>query len=440
MSVSTKAVLKQTGAQLKEAPDHLKRNFWLGVISGGAYHVYMAMLSTELVMTWFLSELTDSNLLISLLVPIELGSWCFLQLILSGYVQRQPRAMPLYWVMAVIRVASTGLLALAAFTMDEPSVLLLVTLAMFTANHVAAGVAALPFLNIVAKTIPPTRRGIYFGWRRFGGGLLGIFGGVLVKAILTPDFMPFPDNYALLFFLGFLSTIVLVGSFSFIVEPEEVADSQPVGLGEQLRRAIRLPARDRNYGRYLGIRAAIAVANYAPPFYAVYARRALGAPEDMVGVYLIGTTLTGLLFNLISGRIGDRYGNRLMVRLSALTAALSPLMALLIIYLPEIGLDKILIFTLVFVFRGLHVTVSSVGSNPYVMEIAPSLQRVLYLGFANGIVGLALFASPLGGAIVDWLGFEPLFLFSLACSLVAVVLSLGLQEPREKQVQIVTSH
>lgn len=439
MSVSTKAASKPIAPKLsQETPDHLKRNFWLGVISGGAYHVYMTMLSTELVMTWFLSELTDSNLLISLLVPIEMGSWFFLQLILSGYVQRQPRAMPLYWVMAVIRLASTGLLSLAAFTLDGSGVLLLVTFAMFTANHVAAGVAALPFLNIVAKTIPPTRRGIYFGWRRFGGGLLGLFGGVLVKAILAPDFMPFPNNYALLFFLGFLSTVVLVGSFSFIVEPEEVADSQYVSLGEQLRRAIRLPARDRNYGRYLGIRAAITVANYAPPFYAVYARRALNAPEDMVGIYLIGTTLASVFFNLISGRIGDRYGNRLLVRLSALTAALPPLVALLIVYLPEIGLDKILLFTLVFVFRGLHVTVNSIGSNTYVMELVPSVQRVLYLGFANGVVGLAFFASPLGGAIVDWLGFEPLFIFSLACSLVAVIFSLGLTEPRQRQVKATT--
>jgi hypothetical protein len=439
MSVSTKATLKPIAPKLsQETPNHLQRNFWLGVISGGAYHLYITMLSTELVMTWFLSELTDSNLLISLLIPIELGSWCFLQLLLSGYVQRQPRAMPLYWVMAAIRLASTGLLSLAVFTLDGPGVLLLVTLAMFTANHVAAGVAALPFLNIVAKTIPPTRRGIYFGWRRFSGGLLGLFGGVLVKVILAPDFMPFPNNYALIFFLGFLSTAVLVGSFSFIVEPEEVADSQRVSLIEQLRRAIQLPARDRNYGRYLGIRAAITVSNYALPFYAVYARRALNAPEDTVGIYLIGATLASVLFNLISGRIGDRYGNRLLVRLSAWTAALPPLMALLIVYLPEMGLDKILFFTLVFVFRGLHTTVSSIGNNPYVMELVPSIQRVLYLGFANGVVGLVLFASPLGGAIVDWLGFESLFLFSLACSLIAVALSLGLQEPRQKQVKAIT--
>ena len=65
------------------------------------------------------------------------------------------------------------------------------------------------------------------------------------------------------------------------------------------------------------------------------------------------------------------------------------------------------------------------------MELVPSIERVLYISLAHGIVGLALFVSPLGGAIVDWLGFEPLFLFALICALMAVVLSLGLGEPRK---------
>ena len=82
----------------------LPRNFRLGVISGIAHNLYTTVLSTGLVMTWFLSELTHSNLLISLLIPIELGSWYFLQLLLSGYVQRRPRAMPLYRLMAVLRL------------------------------------------------------------------------------------------------------------------------------------------------------------------------------------------------------------------------------------------------------------------------------------------------------------------------------------------------
>jgi MFS family permease len=159
-------------------------------------------------------------------------------------------------------------------------------------------------------------------------------------------------------------------------------------------------------------------------------QRMLDAPEDMVGTYLIGSTLAGMLSNLIWSQIGDRRGNRLLMRFVALTAVLAPSLALIVAYLPAAGLDKGLIFTLVFVCAGAHQTASFIGGGNYLLELAPAGQRAMYIGFANTAIGVAVFASPLGGAIVDWLGFEPLFFFSLACSLMAVLLSLGLEEPR----------
>jgi MFS family permease len=153
----------------------------------------------------------------------------------------------------------------------------------------------------------------------------------------------------------------------------------------------------------------------------------------MVGIYLIGSTLAGVFSNLVLGRVGDRRGNRLLVRLSALGVTLPSIIALVIIYWPETGLDKSFMFALVFLFQGLHTTANTIGNSNYVLELVPSIERVLYISLTHGVVGLTLFASPLGGAIVDWLGFEPLFLFSLVCGLIAVVLSLGLEEPRERQ-------
>jgi len=417
---------------------HLSRNFWLGVASGVGYNLYQAVVNTGLVLTWFVSQLTSSNLLISLLMPIEQGGWYFPQLLLSGYLQRQPRTLPVYRLMGVVRSVAWGLLALVIFGLDDPELLLVVFFVLFAANGLASGVAGLPFMDVIAKTVPPTRRGAFFGWRRLIGGLLGLAAGVLVKLVLSPDFgLTFPNNYALLFFLGFLSVVLTVGTFSLIVEPpEQEVNPQRVGLGKQLRRAIRLPMRQRSYGCFLGLRLAVITANYALPFYAVYARRELRAPEEMVGTYLIGSTLAGVLSNLIWGHVGDRRGNRLLMRFVALTALLAPALALLINHLPGGGLDKSIIFTLVFVSVGAHQTVAFIGGGNYLLELAPAGERAMYIGFTNTTIGLAVFASPLGGAIVDWLGFDRLFLFSLACGLVAVLFALGLEEPREKQTAL----
>ena len=415
--------------------DYLRRNFRLGVVSGMAFYLYTAVLSTELVMTWFMSELTRSNLLISLLIPIDLGSWYFLQLILSGYAQRWPRILFLYRAMGYARLGALAALSLTAFLLDDRRVLLLLFLLLFTVNSVASGVAGLPFINVVAKVIPPTRRGMFFGWRRFGGGLLALAGGALVRIILSPDSgLAFPDNYALLFFVGLLITVVLVVSFSLTVEPAESVDARRFGLGKQVRRALRLAGDDRSYARYLGVRVAMIATSFALPFYTVYARRELGAPEEMVGVYLIGSALAGVLSNLIAGWISDRYGTCLLLRLAATTAVLPACLALAVAWLPPMGLEKYQLFGLVFLFQGLHKTVTVIAGNNYVLELAPSRDRVLYVGFANGLVGLTLFATPLGGALVDWLGFRPLFLTALISGLAAVALALRLEEPRRKRI------
>jgi len=151
-----------------------------------------------------------------------------------------------------------------------------------------------------------------------------------------------------------------------------------------------------------------------------------------VGVYLMASASAGMLSNLLWGQIADRFGNRLLMRLTAASAILPPALALLIPSLVQPGVDASLLFALVFVFQGAHVMADGIGSINYVMEIAPPVERPTYIGLANGVAGVAVLASPLGGALVDLLGFRALFTLSLVCALVAVLLSLRLDEPRER--------
>jgi hypothetical protein len=419
------------GVRQSEAGTHVRRNFALGVISGVAYNLNASLLSTQLVMTWFMTDLTDSNLLVSLLLPIEIGTWYLLQPLVSRYVRRRARALPLYRAVAAIRVGALAALCAATFVLDEPARLLPVFLGLFTVSCVAAGIAALPFLTVVAKTIPFRKRGMYFGWRRFAGGLLAMVGAVVVKAVLSPDFaLGFPANYAVLFGGGCLVTLVMVGAFSMVDEPREREGIDDTCSAEPMLRRIASALADRNYVRYLGLRVALAVASYSLPFYAVYARRELDAPGDAVGKYVMASTVAGVVSNLVLGWVGDRRGNRLVVRLAALSAVLPPTAALFIADLAGPALEHSALFTFIFVFQGLHNTAHSIGSSNYLLELGSSRQRVTYVSFAHGLVGVALLGSPMGGAVVDWLGFDALFAASLVSAVVAVLLSLGLGEPR----------
>jgi len=53
------------------AQKHYRRNFAMGVINAAAFQVAETMIDSSLVLTWFLSQLTTSNLLIGLPAPIR---------------------------------------------------------------------------------------------------------------------------------------------------------------------------------------------------------------------------------------------------------------------------------------------------------------------------------------------------------------------------------
>lgn len=421
----------QRADQAGEARSCAWRNFSLGVISGVAYNFNAALLGTQVVMVWYLSELTESNLLISLLLPIEIGSWYLLQPFMSPLVRRRSHVLPIYHAAGAVRVGALAALSVATALLGPRPSLLPTFLGLFTICSVAAGIAALPFLTVVTKTIPAEKRGMYFGWRRFAGGVFAVGGALFVRAVLSPDSgLGFPFNYVLLFAAGCLVTLVMVGTFSLVDEPGGPAVGRAAAAAEPLRRRLGQAFGNTDYVRYLGLQVALAVASYSLPFYAVYARRALGVSAETAGTYVMASTAASVASNLLLGWLGDRRGNRLLVRLAALTAVLPPAAALLAGRLAGPVLAHGGLFTSIFVFQGLHGTAHSIGSGNYLLELGSANEQVTYVSFAHGLIGLALLGSPLAAALVNWMGFDALFATSLMCGLTAVTLSLNLGEPR----------
>ena len=258
------------------AQRHLRRNFSLGVLNGALFNFFSALLDPSLVLSWFVSQLTTSSFLIGLIVPIQSGGWFLPQLVVSSYLQRRQRKLPFYTYMAGVRVAMWGLITLAVFLVEDSSVLLVVFFILLTAHSLAAGLSGICFVDIVAKAIPSTRRGTFFGLRLFLGGLLALGGSLLVKYILDEQRgLAFPDNYAILFLLSFFAAIAGLVAFSLVVEPVEPVNEERVPLARQFRRAWDLPRRDKNYRRFLTMRLLLMAAEIATPFYIIYAKRVL---------------------------------------------------------------------------------------------------------------------------------------------------------------------
>jgi MFS family permease len=175
-------------------------------------------------------------------------------------------------------------------------------------------------------------------------------------------------------------------------------------------------------------RVLLALATVADPFYVVYARHEWNAPAEAVGLYLGASSAAVLASNFIWGPLGDRAGNRLLMTLTVLSIASVPLAALVITFLrPAIGLNAAVGgFTLVFVLGGLAIGSGRIVNNNMLLAIAPPAERAIYIGFLNTLLGIVTFVPPFGGALVDLVGFVPLFALTLLIAASALLASLRL--------------
>jgi len=416
-----------------------RRAFTLGVFNGTLFEFAERLIDPPLVLTWFVNQLTPSNLLAGLVAPMSTGGWFLPQLFISGRVQRMERKMPSYILAAVIRSTSWLLLGLGVWLVDDPRLLLVSFFVLYAVARLASGLSGLAFFDIVGKTIPARRRGSFFAWRQLLGGALGLGAGWVVNVVLKHPALPFPHGHAFLFFLYFALIVPALTAFTFVREPPGAALVEPVGLRKQLRRARTVLYQNGVYRRYMSARLMLGLAGISLPFYGIYAKNVLHAADGMVGVYVGVRVAALLLFNLLWGSVSDRRGNRLVMRLLLAGNALTTLLALLMVaavnllqlrgsWLPFLALP---LFVLDGAMRPAQVMV---GSN-FLLELAPEEERPLYLGFSNTLMGVAVLLSGLGGLLVDGFGFGALFAVSLALYLSGYALAGGLPEPRAGMAQ-----
>ncbi|MEE9617073.1 MAG: MFS transporter [Anaerolineae bacterium] len=417
-------------------PEHeVRRSFALGVFNGTAFRFAETLIDPPLILTWFVSQLTSSNLLIGLVAPMGDAGWFLPQIFVSARIQRMQRKMPSYAIAAVIRTVVWLLLATAVWLVDDPLTLLVGFFILYTIARLSAGLGGLTFFDVVAKTIPARRRGSFFAWRQLLGGLLGLGGGWIVKTILYHPALPFPRGHAVLFLLYCAVMAPALAAFALIREPPGPVVAEPVTLREQLRRAGRLWRTDRVYRRYIAARLSLVMANIALPFYGIYAKNVLGAPEGMVGIYVVARVGALLLSNLLWGRLSDERGNRLVMRLVSLGSGLVALSALALVGMmgllrPQGAWLPYLALPLFFLDGTMRPAQILSGSN-FLLELVPGAERPLYLGLSHTLMGVVVLISGLGGLVVDFFGFAGLFAVSLGLCLAGYVFASGLPEPRE---------
>lgn len=430
---------RQTDPGVDLAPEatlHATYNFRMGVLNGVVFTLVDALIAPSLVLAWFVSRLGAPNIVVGLLPAILTGGWFLPQLLVATRVQGQPRVMPWYRRVGIIRTICMAMLGVSTLTFAASPVLLLLSFFLFYVTYaLAAGVSGIPWLEVVGKVIPPRRRGTFFGLRNFWGGLLALAAAAPIAEILSEHFfgLQFPYNFALLF--GIATICVGVGSWAWgsIREPESYSSQTSHSVRDLLRRGIAVFRTDRDYRAFMLLRILMALATIADPFYVVFAKTQLNAPPAIVGLYVAAISIASLASNFLWSPLSDRASKRTLALWTVGSVVVVPLSALLISLLAGIVDNNILFvaFSLVFILSGLAAGGSRIVNNNMLLTIAPPNERPTYIGFLNTVLGIVIFVPVLGGVLVDILGFVALFILSLALALVATLFASQMSKTKE---------
>jgi MFS family permease len=89
------------------------------------------------------------------------------------------------------------------------------------------------------------------------------------------------------------------------------------------------------------------------------------------------------------------------------------------------GLLPAYVFSLVFLIAGSAQSGRGIGLMALLLDMAPDAERASYIGLVNTVLGFVSLLPILAGAVIDRIGFEPIFVLATLLLLCAYLATLG---------------
>jgi MFS family permease len=409
---------------VSEQNDDLRHNFIVNALDGGFFGLGIGFASFVTIIPLFVSQLTDSAILIGLIPAIHAMGWQLPQLLTADHVTRQSRYKPTVVVMTLQeRLPYLGLAIVAWFLPGlDHQVALVLTFALLIWQGLGGGFTATAWQSMIGKIMPPRRVGTFFGVQAAAANLFAS-GGAIGAGIFL-ERLPAPLNFALCFLLAIICMTV---SWFFLAQTREKVSPRVMASGASRpfwNRMSEIVRRDANFRWFLVARMLSQLAVMAFAFYTVYAVRHHGMDVFTAGVLTAVLTGTQIIANPLMGWVGDRWGYRTAMQIGALAAGGSALLAWIA---PNLAW-----FYPAFVLAG----IANVGmwtiALAMTLEFDAGPERPAYIGLANTLIAPSTILAPIvGGWLADTAGYSATFFVSVIGSFAtALVLATMLRDPR----------
>jgi MFS family permease len=392
-------------------------NFIVNVVDGGFFGMGLGFASFTTVVSLFVSNLTDSAILIGLIPAIHVMGWQLPQLFTAHRVTQQKRYKPMVMFFTIHeRLPFLGLALVAWFIPSiGPKIGLVMTFIFLIWQGFGGGFTATAWQAMIGKIIPGDRWGVFFGFQSAAANMLSSVGAVIAGRVLESNVPTTGFTACFLLAAGaFLISYVAVG----LTREEE---TPPINIG--IDRSVfwkdlrALFSRDGNFRWFVAARILAQLGTVGIAFYSVYVVRVYGVDEATAGV------LTGILLGIqtfaspIMGWLGDHWSHRGVMALGMVSAAVSAGIAW---RAPSVGW-----FYLAYALAGIAYVATWTIAMTMTLEFGEEHEKPSYIGLANTLIAPTAFIIPLlAGWLADAVGYQATFL-ATTIGAVATVLVLS---------------
>ncbi len=415
---------------------HTRWNFAVIVADASVYMAGLAFVDPTVVLPVLVGHLTPSKVILGLFGTLQRAGWLLPQLLGASFVLHRAHRKPyvLYPCLAT-RVPFYVLAAvmLTPWAKHHPQGLLLLLMLSWAIFFFGDGFSSVPWHDIIARTIPTTTRGRFFGAMQSLGALLAIGSAAVVNRVLSPNGPPFPYNFGLLFSYFCVGLTLSSIFLSLIREPpsRDLAEAQSsLSMFRGIPHTLRAHP---DFARLLLALNFCGLASLALPFYAKYAYDRLGLPDATSGLFIAAGVAGAVAGGFVWAYLCDRIGSTRVIRGVAWLEVAMPITALAAPALTAaVGIRGALPYLYSVVFFCSSATAGGLwmGFTTHVMEIAPPEQRPIFLGLQSFLSLPTVCMPVLGGLLLNLIPYQALFAVVAITGVLAALYVHTLPEPR----------
>ncbi len=411
-----------TAPERDESGPAARGRFWRIAGAGALFQGGVAAIDANTILAALVFGMTGSAAAVGAASAITRYGWLCPQIFVAYAAQRRSRRMPFYVFGAFGRAgclfAVAALLAIGAASPD--AMLIGGFFILWTLYAFVSGVVAVPYNDIVGRSIPSHFRSRMLAARFFGGGLLALAAAWAVHGILNR--LDFHSGYAAVIVLAAVAMTASATCFVSAGEPAAPPQHASDGFAAFLRDGLAVLRADRRFRMFLYVQWLGGAVSMALPFYILQLPSGV-SKVGVAGILLGAQTVGALASNPLWGWWGDARGKQSLLALVSRFNAAAP--AAMLVWIawagPEPAIPAVAWFAAMFFVLGAVGNGRTIAYLGYLMEISPDDRRPAYSGYFNALAAPAALLPILGAGIAAATSFTVVFAAALAAALLQAV-------------------